>query len=499
MADKVSIIGAGIAGLSAGCYLQMNGYETEIYELNTVPGGLCCAWKRNDFTIEGCIHWLVGSSPRDSFYHLWNELLDMEKLQFHDPDIYMKIEDIEGGNLTVYTNVDKFERELLENGPEDMQLIKEFTDTIRKFTGFKMPLDKAPELYDMIDKGKMLVSMSPFLSAAKKWLKLSGADFANKFKNPMLQRCLRRLFLPEMSIFFFIMSLAWMHNNSAGYPIGGSYKFARLIEKRYKDLGGKISYDSRVVKILSEKGAVTGIELEDGRKIQSDTVISAADGYYTIYKMLGGKYIDSKLKKMYDGAKMFPSYLQVSLGVNREFPDLPQTVSFPLQKPLTADKTAEFNDISFRIFNFDPTLAPKKHTLITCILTTYNYEYWVNLKNSDRNTYSAEKSRIANQVIEAFESRFGEIKTKIKMVDISTPSTVIRYTNNWKGSLEGWLLTPEVGLDQLPGTLPGLKNFYMIGQWTTPGGGLPPALLSGRNTTQVICKRDGKKFTTKSF
>lgn len=28
---KVIISGAGIAGLSAGCYLQMNGYDTEIY------------------------------------------------------------------------------------------------------------------------------------------------------------------------------------------------------------------------------------------------------------------------------------------------------------------------------------------------------------------------------------------------------------------------------------------------------------------------------------
>ena len=28
---KVIISGARIAGLSAGCYLQMNGYDTEIY------------------------------------------------------------------------------------------------------------------------------------------------------------------------------------------------------------------------------------------------------------------------------------------------------------------------------------------------------------------------------------------------------------------------------------------------------------------------------------
>ena len=67
MAKKVDIIGAGIAGLSAGCYLQMNGYDTEIFELHNKPGGLCTSWKRGDYTIDGCIHWLVGSGPSIRF------------------------------------------------------------------------------------------------------------------------------------------------------------------------------------------------------------------------------------------------------------------------------------------------------------------------------------------------------------------------------------------------------------------------------------------------
>lgn len=44
MANSVSdiiIIGAGIAGLAAGCYAQMNGYHTQIFELHNQPGGLC--------------------------------------------------------------------------------------------------------------------------------------------------------------------------------------------------------------------------------------------------------------------------------------------------------------------------------------------------------------------------------------------------------------------------------------------------------------------------
>ncbi|NMC56517.1 MAG: NAD(P)/FAD-dependent oxidoreductase, partial [Eubacteriaceae bacterium] len=49
---SVLIIGAGIAGLCAGCYAQMNGYESKIYEMHSLPGGLCTSWNRKNYTID---------------------------------------------------------------------------------------------------------------------------------------------------------------------------------------------------------------------------------------------------------------------------------------------------------------------------------------------------------------------------------------------------------------------------------------------------------------
>jgi phytoene dehydrogenase-like protein len=45
-------------------------------------------------------------------------------------------------------------------------------------------------------------------------------------------------------------------------------------------------------------------------------------------------------------------------------------------------------------------------------------------------------------------------------------------------------------------TLPGLKNFYMAGQWVVPGGGVPPCLYSGRHAVQLVCREDKKPFQT---
>ncbi len=59
----VIIIGAGIAGLSAGFNLQKNGYEIQIYKLSKRAGGLCTAWERKGYTMENCIHYLTGAIP----------------------------------------------------------------------------------------------------------------------------------------------------------------------------------------------------------------------------------------------------------------------------------------------------------------------------------------------------------------------------------------------------------------------------------------------------
>lgn len=49
---KTVIIGGGIAGLTAGIYLQKAGIQTEIYEKNKVPGGMCMGWRREGYFID---------------------------------------------------------------------------------------------------------------------------------------------------------------------------------------------------------------------------------------------------------------------------------------------------------------------------------------------------------------------------------------------------------------------------------------------------------------
>ena len=334
---KVIIIGAGISGLCAGSYLQMNGYDTEIFELHNVCGGLCTSWERKGYTFDFCIHWLVGSSPSDSFYFLWNELIDMKKLKFVDPDVFFQIEDSKGTTLRIYTDVDKLEEEMKAVAPEDTDLISDFIGGIRKFLPFNMSLDKAPEVMNPIDGLKMMVKMFPYFKEFRKWERITAQEFASRCKNPLVSRAIIEMFLPESSVFFLIMTLVYMHKKSAGYPIGGSLNFAKLIEEKYFSLGGKLHYNSRVEKVIEENDCAKGVKLKDGETHMADIVISAADGYSTIYEMLDGKYIDKRIQDYYSGEsktlKVFPSLVFVSLGVAKSFENEPSSLIFPLKKP----------------------------------------------------------------------------------------------------------------------------------------------------------------------
>jgi len=214
---------------------------------------------------------------------------------------------------------------------------------------------------------------------------------------------------------------------------------------------------------------------------------------------LEGRYIDDTIKYYYGHYKPFPSLLQVSAGISREFPGVSHSLVFPLDKPLVIDPGTQKDDIMFHIYNYDPTLAPEGKTVIVTLLPTYNYRYWVDLREQDKEKYKAEKERVGNEVMAIMEAKFGNIKANLEILDISTPATLIRYTGNWKGSFEGWFLSPEVGLKPMKKVLPGLENFYLAGQWVEPGGGLPGCLNSGRGVAQVICKKDKKKFMTLSF
>jgi len=494
---SILIIGAGIAGLSTGCYGQMNGYRTRIFEMHDSPGGLCTSWMRKGYTIDGCLHWLVGSSPNSTFHRIWEELGAVQGRRMIDHEELLRVAGPDGKAFILYCDLDRLEQHMNELAPQDALVIEELIRAARICAKYDLPVDRAPELYGVLDRGAFLLRTLPLLRLLSKWKKITIHDYAQRFSDAFLRDAFPRTFdLPGFPMASVLMVLAWMHRRCAGYPEGGSLAFSRSIEQRYLALGGEIRYRSPVARILVEQDKAVGVRLADGTEHRADVTISAADGHATIFDMLGGRYIDDKIRGYYETLPVFPPLVQVALGAARTFEGLPPTVLYPLDTPFVIG-SQQHKYIGVEIINFDPTLAPTGKTLLKAIFPA-DYAYWRDLKQ-DLERYEAQKERIADQVIALLDQRYPGLAGQVEMRDVATPMTWQRCTGNWQGSMEGWLLTQKTFPPfRMSRTLPGLKDFYMAGQWVEPGGGVPTAAMSGRNVIQVLCKRDRRKFTTQT-
>jgi phytoene dehydrogenase-like protein len=128
-------------------------------------------------------------------------------------------------------------------------------------------------------------------------------------------------------------------------------------------------------------------------------------------------------------------------------------------------------------------------------MLTTTYDYWQQIYG--RREYEAEEIQESGILIERLEAFYPGLKADIEYMDVATPLSYERYTGNWQGASCGWLLTKDtlpLMIKGIPKRLPGLEKFYMVGQWTEPGGSVPIVAMSGRNMIQEICHEDDRAF-----
>jgi len=498
MAESILIIGAGIAGLSAGCYAQMNGYRTQILELHSIPGGLCTSWRRGDYVFDGSVRYLTGTTPQSKVHQLWDELGVLHGRPIHNYDEFIRFEGTDGRTFVLYTDIARLEQHMLDLSPQDHRLIREFGEALRQFTQMDMPVDLTPsDALEALDLGK---GMLPVLLPALRWRTVTVREFAARFQDPLLREALPQFFQfspPDFPMMLLLTTLAMMNDREAGYPIGGSLQFAQDLAGRYLALGGEIRYRARVAQVLVVDDLAVGVRLEDGTELRADIVISAADGRSTIFDLLGGRYVDETIRGYYRDLPAAQSILQVSLGVTRDFSGEPPALSFPLHKPVVVGNIRH-DRLVLKHYSFDPTMAPPGKSVLS-LWCAADYDYWQGLR-ADRKRYRAAKQRVARQITAVLEERYPGLGAQIEEVDVATPVTYERYTGNWRGAFAGWALTTRKMSMMMGGgmrkTLPGLDAFYMIGQWVEPGGNVELSAASGRDVVKDICKLEDRPFRT---
>jgi phytoene dehydrogenase-like protein len=85
------------------------------------------------------------------------------------------------------------------------------------------------------------------------------------------------------------------------YCQGGSHKLASSLAKEIIRAGGCILDSSQVNKITLQNGAVSGVELWEGRTLHSKVVISSLDPHTTFLDLVGTEHLSGELKDAVSG------------------------------------------------------------------------------------------------------------------------------------------------------------------------------------------------------
>lgn len=490
--EKIIIIGGGIAGLCAGVYARLAGFEAEIYEKNPVVGGQCMGWNRAGFHIDNCIHWLTGSREDTAMYRVWKTVgaLD-ERTKFADiNEFYTSM--YQGKSATLWNDLARTKKELLELAPEDREEIEKLIEHVEYAKDCLFPAEKPMEMMGIRDYMKMGRTMANVPKVMKEYAGISLEELSSRFQNPVLRQMLYDYMPKEYTASSFLVSYATMASGNGKVPLGGSLAMALRIREKFLSLGGKIYSNHPVKSVMIEKGRAVGIELENGAKVSGDYIISTVDASVLFRGMLDQKYMPRLLAEAYADEKSYPviSGFQAAFALKGAF-SRRGTVLFDC-RPFSA-MGREISRFSVKIYDYDEIYQKDGKTVLQSQLCQGHgdYRFWKNLSAEE---YAARKLEYAEAMKSRIEETFPETKGNLELLDVWTPLTYERYCGAYHGSYMSFVTTAGTKSCKLDGTLKGLRNFYLSGQWAMAPGGLPVAASMGKFAIQRILKRQHKNI-----
>ncbi|MBQ8597034.1 MAG: NAD(P)/FAD-dependent oxidoreductase, partial [Lachnospiraceae bacterium] len=406
---KVIIIGAGISGMTAGIYLQKAGYETEIYEKNPLPGGMCTGWKREGYFIDNCIHWLTGSRKGSDLHELWKEVgaLD-EDVELYQKDMFFSAE-LNGEKITFWRDKERTRKELLALSPEDAEEIHKLIDHVKLAESMQVPVKKPFDMMNPIEFMKMGMSMADMGKVMKEYGKMDINDLAQRFHHPLIRSAMIDYMPPGYQAYAFLVSYATVTGGNGDIPKGGSLKMALRMAKKYEGLGGKLYTGAEVSKVLVSGKRAEGIELANGERKNADYVICACDADFTFSQLLDASYMPKGLKKMYDERTAYPvsSGFQIAFGITGDSGRLHETGFFDCRPLDIATSTAR--RMSINAYDYEPAFAPEGCFVAQSnfVQTEKDFTYWMEL-SKDKEAYAQKKHELAQEALVRFLEQYPE-------------------------------------------------------------------------------------------
>jgi phytoene dehydrogenase-like protein len=265
------------------------------------------------------------------------------------------------------------------------------------------------------------------------------------------------------------------------YPVGGAQKLADLLVQGIVNYNSELALNTLVGRILIENKKAIGVELASGEEIRSKWVISNADARQTFIELVGETALSPKFIRELAEARLSSSAFLISLGTTLDLKSLGFDGATVIYNP-TDDPEELFGAdlekhlISIKMHSLlDPSQSPRNMSAIQ-IMMMLPYDFSPG--------WEKDKEAIADKLIASAEEVIPNLTDYIICREITTPLTLEGTTLNSQGAI-GWYPAPrgKMWRQKAP-----IKNLYQAGQWTFPGAGVPNAIASGRNATQLVLR-----------
>lgn len=485
MMKKIVIVGGGVAGLSAGIYGQLAGFDCKILERHFRPGGNLTGWERDGFHIDNCIHWLTGTKEGTKLRQRWEEVgaLYPGIGLCHTERLYGST--LDGKSVSMSCDVEQTREQMLSVSPRDGAETESFISAVKSCMRAMAPGRMSPG------------EAASYGAAMVKYGRMDLYTLAGKFRHPLLKRLMTDYIGGEYVAAALVLAYAAYASGNGGIPAGGSLQMAERMAARFRALGGELSTSAEVSGVRLENTRASGVLLCDGSFVPADYVVCACDTDVTFGRLLGEKYMPQRLRRCYADDKRYPVFSSFHAAFAADV--LPQKLRHTeiFDVPPVQVGRVSVRRMAVREYSHEPSFAPEGKTVIQSMVfqRADDCENWQKMR-ADAAAYKAEKMRIAGQMMSGLEAHCPELCGKLRVLDTWTPATYNRYFGAYKGAYMCFAMLPGIRGRRVGSRIRGLENVVLASQWQQMPGGLPTALNAGRAAADVIAALDrpGKRL-----
>ena len=484
----ITIIGAGLGGLTSGALLAKYGYSVTILEQHNIVGGSSTTFKRKGgFTCE------VGLHEMDSAYKDENKKKIFETLGVYDNVEFIQVPEffrLKSGKIDITVPDDKEEALALlsEKYPEEKGALKTYFTLLKDISDELQKVSTA-SWWQLLLFPRIFKNLSTYRTKSVK-------EVMDKlFKSEELKLVLNTnvgYYNDTIKDFSFLYHCAAQHSyfNGGGWYIkGGSQKLSDYLASVIKDNGGKVFTKADVLEIRKTgktAHAVVYKHKREVKEIKSDIVISnlspqstyaLADIEYeekkTIASSLNTVYIgfNKNIRSLY-GKRAYSTFI---------FPNIfsidayDKVVTGPVEK--RAFVFVDYSQIDSGLTSDDKSFG--------AICTIDHIADW---KDLSKEAYKKKKASVVAAYLDVLEKEYPNIREHIAFAELGTAMTMQHYLRTPEGTPYGYAPTSKQFFTPKVATSKELENLYFVGAWVL-GGGFSPAISSGALCYGEILKR----------